>query len=64
MIGKDSSTTVKDIFWTADNRVSGWKKHLKPVQVDRILRVVNEFDPDVYNHDGELDYSRIGFGRA
>ena len=64
LIHKDSSTTVKDEFWAVNNRLSAWKKHLKSEQVARILRVLREFDLDVYDDDMEPDYDRLIFVNA
>lgn len=43
------------------NQLAGWKRHLKPAQIDAILRVVDAFGmTDVYDDALEPHYTRLG----
>lgn len=55
-----SATTAEaSNVYQGKDPLSGWKEHLTPVQIKRILSLVELFGLDFYSEDLEPDYERL-----
>lgn len=51
---KDSSTTQEDSPKSPKNRIGHWKEYFSKDQIDRMGRVLEEFDINIYSKDNPL----------
>ena len=50
----------RELISNADKQLSKWKKALSDKQIERILKIVRDFDLDFYTEDIEPDYDKFG----
>ncbi|MCX6667997.1 MAG: sulfotransferase domain-containing protein [Euryarchaeota archaeon] len=62
LLKKPSSVTTKEsrkFIKRSDQQLSKWKNYLSEKQIDRILKIVSDFDIDLYSKDFEPKYENL-----